>query len=540
MGCGSGRIWVLIRSNWLCSPLKSKPKLASISFKTDSLIRLVKLFNDLAVDRQFLVESVTKSGERRSASGDQYNLNQGANALRFSKDTVDHPSRTYRDLLWRVIAELSSQNVSHVNETTFPLSADQPLFDRLAEITRRLCQNDDFDLVRPSLPSSTDPKKTVDWLVSNVGTAPNTPRCVSEGPACQFSEVTQDVTRSRVGLGGGHAEEREELYDFRELDVLIKELPSRILASQSKVGIASSGTTGMPKWVYHRMDTLARSVKISPKHRDDVWGLAYPPDRFAGMQVFLQAICNLNTIVSFLGLPPEKIHDAIEQYGVTHLSATPTLFRLLLSGCNKHENVRSITVGGEVCHSFLKDELRHVFPNAQFRNIYASTDSGAVFSSDGDSFVVSNEMKNLLRIENGQLWLHSTLVAESLRENCIDSYLWTGDEVEIVHQSPLTLRLLARESDWINVGGFKVNPHEVESALLQIDGVAEARVFPMRNSVVGYLVCAEIVLKNNVHFSVADIRRILSSRLNPYSIPRIIQFVNKISISPSGKKGRNS
>jgi acyl-CoA synthetase (AMP-forming)/AMP-acid ligase II len=288
------------------------------------------------------------------------------------------------------------------------------------------------------------------------------------------------------------------------------------------------------------MDTLARSVKVSPKHRDDVWGLAYAPDRFAGMQVFLQAICNLNTIVSLLGLPPDQIHDAIDQYGVTHLSATPTLFRSLLYGNNTHEKVRSITVGGEVCHPHLKTELRHVFPNAQFRNIYASTESGAVFNSDGDSFIVSDEMKDLVRIDHGQLWIHSSLVAESLRKNCIDSFLCTGDEVEIVHQSPLTLRVLARESDWINVGGFKVNPHEVESALLQIEGVAEARVYPQKNSVVGYLVCAEVVLKNGVQFSVADIRRILSSRLDHYSIPRIIQFVNEIGISASGKKGRTA
>ncbi len=110
--------------------------------------------------------------------------------------------------------------------------------------------------------------------------------------------------------------------------------------------------------------------------------------------------------------------------------------------------------------------------------------------------------------------------------------------MEIVQKSPLTLRILARRSDWINVGGIKVNPHEVEDALLQIEGVREAMVFAKKNSVVGDLVCADIVLDAEVNYTVADIRRMLSSQLDHYSIPRIIQFVNKIIMSPSGKKGR--
>ena len=474
--------------------------------------------NDLADNRPFLVEIAGISGlhsnssvrasalrveeEETGASAHRLTVEEGkpgASALRLMGAKGGNLSATYKDLIYRSVANLSFRDAPDCSETPSVVSCNQPLFDRLADIVSRLCHHLDFNLDRPSLPSLAEPNGTINGVV---------------------------------------AEQKKESSDFRELQALIERLPSLILNSRSKIGIASSGTTGKPKWVHHRMDTLARSVIISPNHRDDVWGLAYSPDRFAGLQVFLQAICNLNTIVSLLGLPPDEIHAAIETYSITRLSATPTWFRLLVNGTMKHETVRSITVGGEVCHPSLMTEMQRVFPNAKFHNIYASTEAGSLFHSDADAFIVTEDRKGLLRVEDGQLWLHETLIAESLRGNCVDAFFPTGDEVEIVRESPWTLRVLARRSDWINVGGVKVNPHAVEDALLQIVGIREARVFAQKNSVVGNLVCAEIVLDKEVQYTVTDIRRILSSQLDNYSIPRIIQFVDKIGISPSGKKGR--
>jgi acyl-CoA synthetase (AMP-forming)/AMP-acid ligase II len=490
--------------------------------------------NDLADNRPFLIEIAGRSGLHSNSSvrADALRLTEeeeegtgagthrltgtndkleayptcfagtGASAHRLIelatlRSPLDASSKSYEDLFRKLLEPNEDGHPEQHGGALVAVDFDQPLFTRLAEIIRCLCHNIDFELHRNE-------------------------RQTASGELREKTCRSLDLTRS-------------SLLATRDF---LDRLPSMILNSRSKIGIASSGTTGKPKWVYHRMDTLARSVKVSSSHRDDVWGLAYSPDRFAGMQVILQAICNRNTIVSLLGLPPDEIHAAIETYAITRLSATPTWFRLLVNGNIKHETVSSITVGGEVCHPSLLTELQRVFPNAKFRNIYASTEAGALFHSDADTFIVTEDRKGQLRVEDGQLWLHETLIAESLRGNCVDAFFPTGDEVEIVRESPLTLRVLARRSDWINVGGVKVNPHAVEDALLQIVGIREARVLAQKNSVVGNLVCAEIVLDKEVQYTVADIRRILSSQLDNYSIPRIIQFVDKIGISPSGKKGR--
>ncbi len=140
------------------------------------------------------------------------------------------------------------------------------------------------------------------------------------------------------------------------------------------------------------------------------------------MQVFLQAICNLNTIVSLLGLSREEVHAAIDTYSITHLSATPTWFRLLLDGTTKHESVRSIAVGGEVCQPSLRAQLLRLFPNAKFHNIYASTEAGALFRSDSDTFIVSEDQREFVQVIDGQLWLHASMIAESLRETGVDDF----------------------------------------------------------------------------------------------------------------------
>ena len=74
-----------------------------------------------------------------------------------------------------------------------------------------------------------------------------------------------------------------------------------------------------------------------------------------------------------------------------------------------------------------------------------------------------------------------------------DAWFDTGDDVEVVSNDPLSFRILAREQDWVNVGGHKVNPHEVEDLLRSHPDIREARVFGRKNSVMGQVLCSEVV-----------------------------------------------
>lgn len=323
-------------------------------------------------------------------------------------------------------------------------------------------------------------------------------------------------------------------------------LPNRILSSPSRITLFTSGTTGTPKPITQSLSNLARAVQISPKHENDVWGLAYQPTKIAALQVLLQAICNNNTIVNLYGLPPADARQAIRHYRITHLSATPTYYRLLAADLIPFPDVQAVTVGGEVCDSSLRRRLERLFPNARFRNVYASSELGTLMHSSDDCFVVPDSLRHAVRVQEGRLWIHKDHVAVNLHDQCKKEFWDSGDEVELLQENPLHIRITGRRTDWINVGGMKINPHDVEHALNQIPGILDARVFGVANSVTGQLVAAEITLApthdaaSSEPMNVAAIRGHLQGKLPPHAIPRIIHFREGLAVSTSGKKERTS
>ena len=83
-------------------------------------------------------------------------------------------------------------------------------------------------------------------------------------------------------------------------------------------------------------------------------------------------------------------------------------------------------------------------------------------------------------------------------------------------------------------------PEQVESALLKVPCVREARVYGVRNPLTGALVAADIVLADAKPEEAArrEIMQQLSASLESHKLPRIIRFVAAISINAMGKKTR--
>ncbi|MDB4468554.1 hypothetical protein N9093_01710, partial [bacterium] len=75
----------------------------------------------------------------------------------------------------------------------------------------------------------------------------------------------------------------------------------KICNSTSRILLSTSGTTGPGKRVSHSLDSLCRGLQINLRHQNDIWGLAYPLNHLAGLQVMLQAVINHNTIVQLFG-----------------------------------------------------------------------------------------------------------------------------------------------------------------------------------------------------------------------------------------------
>lgn len=316
-------------------------------------------------------------------------------------------------------------------------------------------------------------------------------------------------------------------------DELIREL-SNVSKSWS-LTLFTSGTTGLPKRVKHSFQSLTRFVKISQSKSKDVWGFAYNPTHIAGIQVFFQALFNGNLIIRLFGLSKNVIFHSISNWHITNISATPTFFRLLLPHQGQYPSVQRITTGGEKLDEKLLVKLKMLFPNAKYTNVYASTEAGTLFAAHNNIFTVKAEQRHLVEIRDGELFIHQSLLGAT--DFVKDEWYPTGDLVEVISQEPLSFIFLARRNEMINVGGYKVNPNEVEEVIRSIESVIDVRVFSKPNSVLGNIVCCEIV-SDSEDLEESTIRKYLQSKLQEYKIPRVISFVKEISKTRTGKTKR--
>jgi len=302
------------------------------------------------------------------------------------------------------------------------------------------------------------------------------------------------------------------------------------------ITLFTSGTTGTPKKVSHNFHTISRFVKISKRNTKSIWGFAYNPTHMAGIQVFFQALLNGNSIIRLFGLNTTRIQNEIKNTNITHISATPTFYRLLLPYAETFRSVVRITSGGEKFNNKTKIQLEEIFPNAKITNVYASTEAGTLFASENDIFIIKPEYECLIRVENGELLIHNSLMGSSSMS--VSEWYNTGDLVDIVVEKPLKFRFVSRKGDMINVGGYKVNPLEVEETILTLPGIKNARVYSKSNSVLGNIVCCELV-RDNEQLNEVSIRTFLQSKIQEFKIPRIIRFVDELSTTRTGKIKRN-
>lgn len=293
----------------------------------------------------------------------------------------------------------------------------------------------------------------------------------------------------------------------------------------------TSGTTGIPKKVTHKFSALSRNVKVSERFRKNVWGYAFSPTHIAGIQVFLQALFNSNAIVDLFNKKRDEVIAEIDNNKITNISATSTYYRLLSPFDFVCSSVLTITSGGEKFDPDLSDKMQKSFPNARFRNIYASTEAGTIFTAKGELFSIPDALKEMVKIEDNEILIKSDLLGTINDSGC--EWYATGDIVEIVSKQPLTFKFIHRKNEMINIGGYKVNPHEVEEQIRLLDHIIDVKVYGEKNSVLGSILCADIVCDSQL--SEREIKNALKGKLQNFKIPRIINFEKELSLTKTGK-----
>jgi acyl-CoA synthetase (AMP-forming)/AMP-acid ligase II len=300
------------------------------------------------------------------------------------------------------------------------------------------------------------------------------------------------------------------------------------------------------------MVSAATSVSSYLGLRDDDVILGVLPLAFGyGLYQFLMAAwfgasVVLETSFAF----PAKVVEAIARERVTVLPGVPTLFAKLvaLGSPAQHDlsALRIITSAAAALSTRHIDALRRLFPQARLFSMYGLTECKRVTflppeqldarpTSVGkgmpneEVYLVDEEGRRLPNGGVGQLvvrgshvmrgyWERPRETAERLRPGPHgEMLLYSGDIFRTDEEG--YLYFVGRSDDVIKTGGEKVSPREVENALYDLPGVAEAAVVGVADAVLGQTVAAYLVLEPGYRYTEKDVVRHCLSKLEPFMAP---------------------
>ncbi len=315
-------------------------------------------------------------------------------------------------------------------------------------------------------------------------------------------------------------------------------------AVATQVVVATSGTSGPPKLVEHSWDSLLAAARLAEQWHGRGWVLVYDATRWAGIQVWLQALLTGGRLVVPASRDPDAVLRAIVEEEATVLPATPTLLRRLLTSGDRSLVPRArldrITLGGEAADGPLLAQAQAAFPGAKIAHVFATTELGEVFrvSDSLPGFPASWLGRTLPGGPRLAVRRDGELLVQLSRDT---AEIGTGDLVE---RRGDRYEFTGRRGDVIVVGGAKVYPRHVEELLRGVAGIADARVYGLPSGITGELVAAEVVLADPLPVATnpdgvrAAALAACRAGLPPHAVPRILDIVRKIATNPAGKVPR--
>lgn len=315
----------------------------------------------------------------------------------------------------------------------------------------------------------------------------------------------------------------------------------------------SSGSTGAPKGAVHDFGRILANMPSRDLQATLVAFLLY--DHIGGVNTLLRSLRGGGTLVLPEQRSPEAVASAIERHRATVLPTSPSFLAMLLTSgaLERHDlsSLRVVTYGTEVMPQALLARVSEALPDARLKQTYGLSEVGILSTqseSDSSTWLRLGGDGFDVRVVDGMLEIRSDSAMlgylNAPSPFTADGWFRTFDEVEVRGD---LFRILGRKSEMINVGGLKVFPQEVESALLEIPFVADCVVFAVASPLTGQAVGTEIILAKDYPYaaSAAGVRSAIRSHLrgvlDPHKIPTEIRIVdNDGLVSARFKKTRSA
>ena len=113
--------------------------------------------------------------------------------------------------------------------------------------------------------------------------------------------------------------------------------------------------------------------------------------------------------------------------------------------------------------------------------------------------------------------------------------LWFHSGDRVVQEKDGYFRFLDRMKDAIRRRGENISSYEVEQVLVSHPQVENAAAFPVKSELAEDEVMVAVILKDGAELSPAALLDYCSPRMPYFSVPRFVDFVDALPMTPNGK-----
>lgn len=335
----------------------------------------------------------------------------------------------------------------------------------------------------------------------------------------------------------------------------------------------SSGTTGQPKMVLHNY-TIAAAHILTGKHwhhlSDGALHLTVSETGWAKCawgKMFGQYVAGATMFIyDFDRFDPDALMKVIQDYKVTSFCAPPTMYRFFIkAGMDKYDlsSIKYSCIAGEALNPEVFNRW-YEYTGLKLMEGFGQTESAVIVGNlygmepKPGSMGKPTPLYNVGLIDDvgrpvevgevGEIVIYGEqgntpgLLMEYYRNPAENTHAWrfgcyhTGDTA--YRDEDGYYWYVGRTDDLIKASGYRIGPFEIESILMEHPAVMECAITAADDPIRGKVVKATIVLTKNYSPSdelVKELQTYVKNATAPYKYPRIVEFVDDLPKTISGK-----
>ncbi|MGC8494528.1 MAG: acyl-CoA synthetase [Syntrophobacteraceae bacterium] len=384
---------------------------------------------------------------------------------------------------------------------------------------------------------------------------------------------------AKVVVIGGKPEEVKAAGNLVFEEMLAKgspELEATMLnAYDIGVILYTSGTTGMPKGCVHFIRPTVIETRMVNKHvyqlkPGDILGGAAPVSFAAGFGTFalipFEGGAGISLIPKFS--PPDMM-ELIPKHKITVLTGLPTAYRALMKfPAFKNFDISSVrlytaggdALGAETLKGWIEltgkpiweglggTEMLHLVTSNTLNEQPVPNSIGKalpgvdvmVIDALGQKCKPGEVGSMIVRGPSGTLYWrpeeNGGRLFRSQKSGVVEGWNKMGDAVYMAEDG--NIFFVAREDDMIKSSGYRIAPAEIEETMAKHPAIADVGIVGIPDPEKGQIVKAAVELKPGFTGSdelTEEIKTFLKEYIAVYKLPRIIQYMDKLPRTPTGK-----